>query len=97
MLKRDEETLSFVKRYDVRELFVNTLTGKIVGIDLYTSMKFFERYVDFSHITTFKIEEYEWLTDETRDRKVTTAADLYDKIEWTSKGFKIDGENVPIN
>jgi hypothetical protein len=43
------------------------------------------------------INEYEWMTDETRETKITTAADLYDKIQWTSKGFKIDGENVPIN
>jgi len=44
----------------------------------------------------FSVKEYEWMTDETRETKVTTAADLYDKTEWTRKGFKIDGNRYPI-
>ena len=97
MLKRDEKRLRLASKYDVRELFVNTETGRIVGMNIYKSMKFFDRVVDFSHVITLTVEEYKWMTDEMRDRTVTTAADLYDKVEWTSKGFKIDGENVPIN
>ena len=94
MLKRDEKRLRLASKYDVLELFVNTETGRIVGMNIYTSMKFFDMVVDFSHVITLTIEEYKWMTDETRSRTVTTAADLYDKVEWTSGGFVIGGYKI---
>lgn len=96
MFKRDENGLKMAKRDNANYVCALLKTGRILGYFSYISnAKWTNRY--FEKTEVFTIKEYEYMTDETRDRKVTTAADLYDKVEWTSKGFKIDGENVPIN
>lgn len=96
MFKRDDNGLKTAKRNNARYVCAKLETGKIIGCFSYISNAIWIGG-KLEGIETFTIEEYEWLTDETRYRTVTTAGDLYDKIEWTSKGFKIDGEKVPIN
>lgn len=96
MFKRDENGLKMAKRDNARYVCASLETGKILGYFSYISNPKWTNS-DFEKTDVFSVKEYEWMTDETRDRKVTTAADLYDKVEWTSKGFKIGGENVPIN
>lgn len=95
MFKRDENGLSMAKRDNARYVCASLETGKILG---YFSYAMNGRWLDKDLAKTdiFLIEEYEWFTDETRETKVTTAADLYDKTEWTHKGFKIDGKRYPI-
>jgi hypothetical protein len=96
MFKRDENGLKMAKRDNANYVCASLETGKIIGYFSYISNA---RWigVELNGTEVFTIKEYEYMTDDTRDRTVTTAADLYDKVEWTSKGFKIDGENVPIN
>lgn len=100
MFKRDNYGLKQAKREQAYMLIVS-VDGKIAGYYKYSTDV---RIFDTRHFASLQkrmlmmnINEYEWMTDETRETKITTAADLYDKIQWTSKGFKIDGENVPIN
>jgi hypothetical protein len=96
MFKRDENGLKMAKRDNANYVCASLETGKIIGYFSYISNA---RWigVELNGTEVFTIKEYEYMTDDTRDRTVTTSADLYDKVEWTSKGFKIDGENVPIN
>jgi hypothetical protein len=96
MFKRDENGLKMAKRDNANYVCASLETGKIIGYFSYISNA---RWIggELNGTEVFTIKEYEYMTDDTRDRTVTTAADLYDKVEWTSKGFKIDGENVPIN
>lgn len=46
------------------------------------------------HLIAISREAYLWITDETRDRNVVTAADLYDTVRWTKDGITIGGEFV---
>jgi hypothetical protein len=96
MFKRDDYSLKMAKRDNANFVCVKLETGKIIGYFSYISNA---RWLggELNGTEVFTVKEYEYMTDETRDRTVTTAADLYDKVEWTSNGFKIDGENVPIN
>lgn len=96
MFKRDDYGLKRAKKEQAYMLIV-TCDGKIAGYYKYsTDVRIFDtRYFASvkSRMLFMNISEYEWMTDETRDRTVTTAADLRDKIEWTQKGFKIDGKH----
>jgi len=96
MFKRDDNGLKMAKRDNAHFVCAKLETGKIIGYFSYISNP---RWIGgkLEGTETFTIDEYEWMTDETRDRTVTTAADLYGKIEWTGKGFKIDGEDVPTS
>lgn len=100
MFKRDDYGLKRAKR-DNAYMLVVSLDGKIAGYYKYSiGVRVFNtRYFASlkKRMLMMNINEYEWMTDETRETKITTAADLYDKIEWTSKGFKIEGENLPLN
>ena len=100
MFKRDDYGLKQAKREQAYMLIVS-VDGKIAAYYKHsTDVRIFNtRYFTSckSRMLMMSVDEYEWMTDETRETKITTAADLYDKIEWTSKGFKIDGENVQIN
>ena len=96
MFKRDETGLKMAKRDNAKFVCAKLSTGRILGYFSYINNA---RWLggELEGTETFTIDEYEWMTDETRDRTVTTAADLYDKVKWTSKGFKIDGEMVSIS
>jgi len=96
MFKRDETGLKMAKRDNAKFVCAKLSTGRILGYFSYINNA---RWLggELEGTETFTIDEYEWMTDETRDRTVTTAADLYDKVKWTSKGFKIDGERVSIS
>lgn len=91
MFKRDETGLKMAKRDNAKFVCAKLSTGRILGYFSYISNA---RWLGggLEGTENFTIEEYEWMTDETRDRTVTTGADLADKIEWTKQGFKIDGE-----
>lgn len=96
MFKRDERGYKIAKQNRAFYVTFSASTGKIAFFStIHTKCKVINRRI--RDYITLPFYQYEWLTDETRDRTVTTAADLYDRIEWTSKGFKIDGENVPIS
>lgn len=96
MFKRDDYSLKMAKRDNANFVCVKLETGKIIGYFSYISNA---RWLggELNGTEVFTVKEYEYMTDETRDRTVTTAADLYDKVEWTSNGFKIDGERVSIS
>lgn len=94
MFRRDEKRLQIAEKYGAHELYVSTDTGRVLGYVTCSSTKWFKRVIDFAFAVTLTIEEYLWMTDETRDRTVTTAADLYDRIEWTQSGFLIDGHRM---
>lgn len=96
MFKRDEKGLKIAKQNRALYVAFSAKTGKIAFIKTpSTQCKMLDKSItDFITLTLW---DYEWMTDETRDRTVTTAADLYDKVKWTSKGFKIDGEMVSIS
>lgn len=96
MFKRDEKGLKIAKQNRALYVAFSAKTGKIAFIKTpSTQCKMLDKSI--TDFITLPLWDYEWMTDETRDRTVTTAADLYDKVKWTSKGFKIDAENVPIN
>lgn len=95
MFERDENGLNAAKKDRANFVCAKLSSGKIVGYFSYIRNA---RWIggNLEGTETFSIDEYEWLTDKTRDRKVTTAADLYDKVSWTKSGFKVGGEKIPI-
>ena len=95
MFKRDENGLKMAKRDNAKFVCAKLDTGSIIG---YFSFMSNARWLggELGGTDIFTVKEYEWMTDTTRDRTVVTGADLADKIEWTHKGFKIDGKRYPI-
>lgn len=91
MFKRDENGLKMAKRDNAKFVCAKLDTGAIVGYFSYMSNA---RWLggELEGTDIFTVEEYEWMTDETRDRTVVTGADLADKVEWTKKGFRINGK-----
>lgn len=94
MFARDENGLLTAEKNNAYELFVCTVSGKIVGYTSCSSTKWLKKVIDFGKTITLTVDEYKFMTDEMRDRTVTTAADLYDRIEWTQSGFLIDGHRM---
>ena len=97
MLERDEKMLERAKLNGMRYVYFIPETGVIVGKTKHSRdpAPCHEGYDGKYEKMT--IEEYEWLTDKTRVTKVVTAADLYDKVKWTNKGFVVDGKPLALS
>ena len=96
-MKRDKDRYEFAKDAGAVYLYVCSKTGTIIGHTKYSEDPYHPQGTHWDDFEKMTIDEYEWMTDETRDRTVTTAADLYDSVEWTNKGFVINGEKININ
>lgn len=91
MFKRDETGLKNAKKNNANFVCAKLSTGAIIGYFSYerNARRLVEKH---EGAETFTVEEYEWLTDDQRETKVVTGADLADKIKWTRSGFEIDGK-----
>lgn len=93
MFKRDEKGFKIAKQNRALYVAFSEKTGKIAFFKTSsTKCRILDNRI--SDFITLPLWDYEWLTDEKRDRTVTTAADLYDHIEWTKSGFLIDGHRM---
>lgn len=95
-MERDLKNLELAKQFGDYYVYVDLKSGKIMGRSRTSTIdgKQPECRTMYERMT---VEEYEWLTDKTRETKIVTAADIYDKVSWTGKGFVVCGEYVSAN
>ena len=94
-MERDEKKFSLALENGDNYVWIDLKTGKIKGRSKTTvCVNLLPEKERMYEMMT--LGEYAWLTDNERVTKIVTAADLYDSVEWTSKGFRTADGFVPV-
>lgn len=94
-MTRDEEGLKRAFAQGAQYVWVRLETGQILWRSKFREVLHLKGEKPKGDRMT--VAEYVWLTDPDRKTEVVTAADLYDTIEWTPRGFVIGGKKISIS
>lgn len=102
MFKRDNKGLKEAVCARAVFVYVDLLTGRIVGTTRFDKTWYNDvcssGELQESRVERMLVKDYKYLTDDKRpEAKIVTAGDLYDNVEWTTKGFVIGDCFLKIN